>query len=192
MTDSRVRNLCPLYEIFYEHTRESPGGNALGLRHFGISAKLACRLTSSQPPLHYRKLSVTTATRAAARMTAAPAAPVLSKRKIQRISLADFEGRKNEITRQLMDAATDLGFFMIENTGISQEQVQELWCATAKLRLQFDQRAIRLTTIFPNMPAFTCAHSPTMLYFAAADRLYVCSWRSVLRSRRQSQVCCAL
>lgn len=56
-------------------------------------------------------------------MTVVPAAPVLSNRKIQRISLANFDVRKDEITKQLMEAATDLGFFMVEDTGVSQEEV---------------------------------------------------------------------
>lgn len=56
-------------------------------------------------------------------MSAAPAPPVLSKREIQRISLTNFESRKDDITKQLMKAATDLGFFMIEDTGISQAEV---------------------------------------------------------------------
>lgn len=56
-------------------------------------------------------------------MTVPAIAPTLSKRDIKRISLRDFETRKEEITQQLMESASDLGFFMIENTGISQEQV---------------------------------------------------------------------
>lgn len=57
-------------------------------------------------------------------MTVPAIAPKLSKREIKRISLRDFETRKQEITDQLMEAASDLGFFMIENTGISQSQVR--------------------------------------------------------------------
>ena len=59
-------------------------------------------------------------------MTDAPATVMLSKRKIQRISLADFAQRKHEITEQLMEAATDLGFFMISDTGMSQAEVKLL------------------------------------------------------------------
>ena len=76
-------------------------------------------------------------------MTAAPVAPaaVLSKRKIQRISLANFETRKIEITGQLMEAATDLGFFTIDNTGISQGQAsaaQQCHVKTTRSSLQLD------------------------------------------------------
>lgn len=56
-------------------------------------------------------------------MTVAAVAPKLSKRVIKRISLDDFEQRKPEITQQLMEAATDLGFFMVELTGITQAEV---------------------------------------------------------------------
>lgn len=55
-------------------------------------------------------------------MTVSAIAPRLSKRDIKRISLSNFEARKEEITQQLMEAASDLGFFMIEHTGISQPQ----------------------------------------------------------------------
>lgn len=57
-------------------------------------------------------------------MTVPAIAPKLSKREIKRISLRDFEARKQDITDQLMEAASDLGFFTIENTGISQSQVR--------------------------------------------------------------------
>ena len=57
-------------------------------------------------------------------MTVAAIAPKLSKRNIQRISLKDFDLRKAEITQQLMEAATDLGFFQIEHTGVSQAEVR--------------------------------------------------------------------
>ncbi|DBA67852.1 hypothetical protein WJX79_009733 [Trebouxia sp. C0005] len=65
-------------------------------------------------------------------MSAAPAPPVLSKREIQRISLTNFESRKDDITKQLMKAATDLGFFMIEDTGISQAETDSMFARGAQ------------------------------------------------------------
>lgn len=105
-------------------------------REVGCSAVFFLPLCAAALAIRYCKLplsafvctkaSVACATRTIVRMTVAPTAPVLSKRKIQRISLANFEVRKNDITKQLMEAATDLGFFMIENTGITQEEVHAL------------------------------------------------------------------
>lgn len=97
-------------------------------------------------------------------MTVPAIAPKLSKREIKRISLRDFEARKQEITDQLMEAASDLGFFTIENTGISQSQVK-LYTRGCPLR--------------PPEPSSNMAF---------ADRLHVCAWRGLLCFRRQSQV----
>ncbi len=108
------------YEI-YEETRDPE------LPYLRLSSELAglalqfCRQPSSAPIC--RKLVAVRFARIGIKMSAAPASPVLSKRKIQRISLANFETRKDDITKQLMEAATDLGFFMIEDTGISQAEV---------------------------------------------------------------------
>ena len=108
------------YEI-YEETRDPK------LSYLRLSSELAgvaaqfYRHTLPAPTC--RKLVAVCSARVSIKMSAAPAPPVLSKRKIQRISLANFETRKDDITKQLMEAATDLGFFMIEDTGISQAEV---------------------------------------------------------------------
>ena len=110
-----------IYEI-YEETRDPE------LLQERLSSELAgvalqsCRHTLPAP-ICSRKLVAVRLARNSFQMSAAPAPPVLSKRKIQRISLANFETRKDDITKQLMEAATDLGFFMIEDTGISQAEV---------------------------------------------------------------------
>ena len=114
------------YEI-YEETRVPE------LSHLRLSSALAgvalefCR---QRLPANVcsRKLVAVRFARTSVKMSAAPAPPVLSKRRIQRISLANFETRKDDITKQLMEAATDLGFFMIEDTGISQAEVHSLTC----------------------------------------------------------------
>ena len=114
------------YEI-YEETRDPK------LSYLRLSSELAgvavqfYRHTLPAPTCS-RKLVAVCSARVSIKMNAAPAPPVLSKRRIQRISLANFETRKDDITKQLMEAATDLGFFMIEDTGISQAEVHSLTC----------------------------------------------------------------
>ena len=117
---------------FCAHTRILRAGTRILRRTVKLAiavialSTLACQyLLPQQGLLHSRQLPCRLAARCVGKMTATPVAPaaVLSKRKIQRISLADFEARQSEVTEQLMDAATDLGFFMVDNTGISQGQV---------------------------------------------------------------------
>jgi isopenicillin N synthase-like dioxygenase len=53
------------------------------------------------------------------------------ERAIPRISMHDFEGRIEEITNQLVDAAENVGFFTLINHGISREDIKAMF-ATSK------------------------------------------------------------
>lgn len=44
-------------------------------------------------------------------------------RKIKIVDLKDFENRREEIVKDLMEAAEDIGFFYIVNHGLPQEVV---------------------------------------------------------------------
>ena len=111
-------------------------------------------------------------------MTDAPATVTLSKRKIQRISLADFAQRKHEITEQLMHAATDLGFFMISDTGMSQGEV--------KLLHMYSRKPHVTTAVAPlRKPCVEFVYSstrnlPCVTFSCSADRLHVRPWRPIL------------
>jgi isopenicillin N synthase-like dioxygenase len=44
---------------------------------------------------------------------------------VPRISLADFDSRREEIVKELMDAATDIGFFSLVDHGIPSSLIQD-------------------------------------------------------------------
>ncbi|MFT3661798.1 MAG: 2-oxoglutarate and iron-dependent oxygenase domain-containing protein [Gordonia sp. (in: high G+C Gram-positive bacteria)] len=56
---------------------------------------------------------------------------VETDRSVPRIDLTDRENRREEITRQLWDAATEIGFFQLVNHGIGQDVVDDAF-ATAR------------------------------------------------------------
>src|SRR6266536_623746 len=55
-----------------------------------------------------------------------------SSRIFPRISLKDFESRKEEVTKQLVDAATGVGFFIIADHGIPPEQISHMFQLSQK------------------------------------------------------------
>ena len=50
-----------------------------------------------------------------------------SNREVPTISLADFDSRIDEITKQLVNASENVGFFCLTNHGISREQVDTIF-----------------------------------------------------------------
>ncbi|WP_299538326.1 isopenicillin N synthase family oxygenase [uncultured Streptomyces sp.] len=53
----------------------------------------------------------------------------VSGREIRRIDLSDFDRRRSEITGELWDAATEIGFFQIHHHGIGQDEVDAAFAA---------------------------------------------------------------
>lgn len=49
------------------------------------------------------------------------------------ISFADFENRKHELAKQLLEAARTAGFFYITDHGVPQDHVERLYGYTKKL-----------------------------------------------------------
>ncbi|MFG3430377.1 isopenicillin N synthase family dioxygenase [Streptomyces californicus] len=54
-----------------------------------------------------------------------------SAREIRRIDLADFDARRSQITEELWEAATDIGFFQLVNHGIDQDRIDQAFTDAA-------------------------------------------------------------
>lgn len=65
-------------------------------------------------------------------------------RPIPTISLQDFESRTDEITKELVDAAENHGFFCIVDHGISQEAVDHIFQQSARFFNQDDEVKARI------------------------------------------------
>lgn len=61
-----------------------------------------------------------------------------TQREVRRIDFSDFDQRKAEITEQLWLAATDIGFFQVENHGIAQRQIDGAFDAAERFFAQPD------------------------------------------------------
>ncbi|KAK9909897.1 hypothetical protein WJX75_009198 [Coccomyxa subellipsoidea] len=64
-------------------------------------------------------------------------------RPIVQVSLRDFDDRKQEITKELWKAATDVGFFYLKDHGLSEDEIQQMF---------------RLSEAFFKLPAETKAN----------------------------------
>ncbi|MDW4918664.1 isopenicillin N synthase family dioxygenase [Streptomyces californicus] len=54
-----------------------------------------------------------------------------SAREIRRIDLSDFDARREQITEELWEAATDIGFFQLVNHGIDQDSIDQAFTDAA-------------------------------------------------------------
>lgn len=67
-----------------------------------------------------------------------------AERAIPTISLRDFESRADEITRELVDAAENVGFFCIVDHGISRSTVDHMFDNAALFFGQIDEVKARV------------------------------------------------